>query len=277
MLKGLLNDRIRGMKSTSKKDKLKKAFFIFVLVLGCLGVLATIIALPVSTSISLGTVFPAIVGVVFIAYGIVKLKRKKKLISIKWLRVTVTAIVCIGVALFLAVEGIVIAYANLPEPDEDVNYCIVLGAGIFPDGRLSLSLTGRLDRAYEYLSEHEDVVCVVTGGKGGTEPVAEAYAMKDYLVDMGIDEARILTEPDSYSTHENMTNTAAVMEENYPALEKTAVIITNDFHIFRAQLVAKNRGITGYGIGCKTPLRVLVTSYMREFLTIVNTLLFQLD
>ena len=123
----------------------------------------------------------------------------------------------------------------------------------------------------------KDVVCIVSGGKGGTEPVAEAYAMRDYLIDMGVDEARILTEADSYSTHDNMTKSAIVMEEYDPGLEKTAVIITNDFHIFRAQLVAKNRGITGYGIPCHTPLRVLVTSYMREFMTIVNTLLFQLD
>ena len=44
-------------------------------------------------------------------------------------------------------------------------------------------------------------MCIVSGGKGETEPVAEAYAMRDYFVDMGIDEERILTEADSYSTH----------------------------------------------------------------------------
>ena len=133
MLKGLLNVRIPDMKSSSKRDKLKKAFFILVLILGCLGVAATLAAVPVSTSISLGTVFPAMVGVVFIAYSIIKLKRKKKLIPVKWLRIIVTAIVCIGVAIFLVIEGIVIVYASLPEPDKDVNYCIVLGAGIFSE------------------------------------------------------------------------------------------------------------------------------------------------
>ncbi len=265
------------MKSTDRTDKLKKAFFVFVLITGCLGVLATLAAIPVSTSISLGTVFPAMVGVVFIAYAAIKLKRKKKLIPYKVLRTIVTVIVCLGIALFLVIEGIIITYANLPEPDEDVNYCLVLGAGIFPDGRLSLSLTNRLDTAYEYLEQHGDVVCIVSGGKGETEPVAEAYAMRDYLLDMGLEPDRILTEADSYSTHGNMTKSAAVMEQYDPVLEKTAVIVTNDFHIFRALLVAKNRGITGYGLACKTPLLVLVTSYMREFLTIVNTVLFQLD
>ncbi len=265
------------MKKKIDKKKLKNVFFIFVILLGCMLCLATIIAIPRSTSISLGTVFPAMVGVVFLAYGIVKLKRKKKLIPWKVLRIAVTAIVCLGIGLFLFIEGVIIVYANSEPPEEDVNYCIVLGAGIFPDGRRSLSLKNRLDKAYEYLSENVEVVCIVSGGKGTTEPVAEAYAMRDYLVDMGIDETRILTEADSYSTHDNMTNSEEVMEEYAPGLEKTAVIITNDFHIFRSVAVAKNRGITGYGIPCHTPLFVLVTSYMREFLTIINTFLFQMN
>ena len=265
------------MKKQMSKEKGKRIFFVSVLVLGCLGVLATIAALPVSTSVSIGTVFPAMCGVVLIAYGWVKLKRRKKLIPWKWLRVIVTVIVCVGVAIFLVIEGIIITYANMPSSDEDVNYCIVLGAGIFPDGRLSLSLKLRLDNALEYLEEHEDVVCIVSGGQGKTEPVAEAYAMRDYLIEHGIDESRILTEANSFSTHDNMTFSAQVMEEYDPSLEKTAMIVTNDFHVFRSLAVAGNRGITGYGLACHTPLLVKVTSYMREFLTIVNTFLFQMD
>ncbi|MBT3319173.1 MAG: YdcF family protein [Clostridia bacterium] len=265
------------MKNKVKVDKWKRVFFIAVLVLGCLGVLATVVALPVSTSITLGTVFPAMVGVIFIAYGWVKLKRKRKLIPYKWLRVVVTVIVCLGVALFVVIEGIIITYANIPPPDEDVNYCIVLGAGIFPDGRMSLSLKIRLDNAVEYLEEHEDVICIVSGGQGDTEPVAEAYAMRDYLISQGIAQSRILTEANSFSTHDNMTLSALVMKEYDADLEKTAVIVTNDFHIFRSLAVAKNRGITGYGLPCVTPLLVKVTSYMREFLTIVNTFLFQMN
>jgi len=265
------------MKKQIDKQKLKKIFFVSVLILGCLGVLATIAALPVSTSISLGTVFPAMVGVVLIAYGWIKLKRKKKLIPWKVLRIIVTAIVCIGIAFFLVIEGIIITYANMQPPDEDVNYCIVLGAGIFPDGRMSLSLKLRLDNAKEYLDEYEDVICIVSGGQGKTEPVAEAYAMRDYLVEQGISESRILTEANSFSTHDNMTFSAQLMEQYNSQLEKTAVIVTNDFHIFRSLAVAKNRGITGYGLACHTPLFVKVTSYMREFLTIINTFLFQMD
>jgi uncharacterized SAM-binding protein YcdF (DUF218 family) len=272
-----IDDRIRDMKNKTKVEKWKRVFFIAVLALGCLGVLATIIALPVSTSISLGTVFPAMCGVVLIAYGWVKLKRKRKLIPWKWLRVIVTVIVCIGIAFFLVIEGIIITYANIPPPDEDVNYCVVLGAGIFPDGRMSLSLKIRLDNAKAYLEEHEDVVCIVSGGQGVTEPIAEAVAMRDYLVAHGIDETRILTEANSYSTHDNMTMSAQVMEEYDATLEKTAVIVTSDFHMFRALAVAKNRGISGYGLPCHTPLLVKVTSYMREFLTIINTFLFQMN
>jgi uncharacterized SAM-binding protein YcdF (DUF218 family) len=264
------------MKRWMNKEKLKKVFFVCVLILGCLGVLATIAALPVSTSISLGTVFPAMIGLVLIAYGWVKLKRQKKLIGVKWLRIFVTAVVCLGIALFVVIEGIIIAYANITPKDEDVNYCLVLGAGIFPDGRMSLSLKIRLDNAANYLEQHDDVICIVSGGQGETEPVAEAYVMRDYLIENGISESRILTEANSYSTHDNMTFSAQVMEEYNANLAKTAVIVTSDFHVFRSLAVAKNRGITGYGLPCKTPLFVKVTSYTREFLTIINTFLFQM-
>ena len=124
------------MKRAMDKEKFKKVFFACVLVFGCFGVLATAVAVPVSTRISLGTMFPAMCGVVLIAYGWVKLKRKKKLIPWKVLRIIVTIIVCLGVALFVVIEGIIITYANIQPPDEDVNYCVVLGAGIFPDAIL---------------------------------------------------------------------------------------------------------------------------------------------
>lgn len=265
------------MKMMTGKGKINKAFYITALILGIFGVLATLAAIPVSTSISLGTVFPAMVGVVFIAYGIVKLKRKKPIIPWKALRIIVTIAVCIGIVLFSVIEIIIIVYANTKPPDEDVNFVIVLGAGIFSDGRLSLSLKIRLDNAKEYLDEHEDTICIVSGGQGENEPVAEAFAMKEYLVAQGIEQGRIITEANSFSTHDNMTLSAQIMEEDYPQLNKTAVIVTSDFHIFRSLAVAKNRGITGFGLSCHTPLRVKVTSYMREFLTIINTYLFQMN
>lgn len=38
-----------------------------------------------------------------------------------------------------------------------------------------------------FLSENEDVICIVSGGKGDDEKISEAQAMKNYLVENGID------------------------------------------------------------------------------------------
>ena len=47
-------------------------------------------------------------------------------------------------------------------------------------------LRRRLDTAYEYLSLHENVKAVVSGGQGEDESISEAECMKDYLVSKGI-------------------------------------------------------------------------------------------
>jgi uncharacterized SAM-binding protein YcdF (DUF218 family) len=54
-------------------------------------------------------------------------------------------------------------------------------------------------------------------------------------------------------------------------------IVTSDFHVFRSLMIAENQGIDAYGIPAPTPWYVAINCYMREYLGVVNTLLFQLD
>lgn len=42
-------------------------------------------------------------------------------------------------------------------------------------------LKRRLDAAEIFLSENEDVICIVSGGKGDDEKISEAQAMKIIL------------------------------------------------------------------------------------------------
>lgn len=76
-------------------------------------------------------------------------------------------------------------------------------------------------------------VCIVTGGQGPDEVMPEADAMKNYLVeDMGIDPARIYTDPDSSNTIENIKNALAIMEKEGIS-DYTMVSVSNAFHIPR--------------------------------------------
>lgn len=76
---------------------------------------------------------------------------------------------------------------------------IVLGAGLRKD-RPSLLLRYRLDKAYEYAVAHPDALVITTGGQGRDEWVPEGQAMRNYLIEKGLDSQRVLAECKSTST-----------------------------------------------------------------------------
>lgn len=256
---------------------LKKIFYIAVLILGVVGLAATGIATFVSTGISIGTLIPGCAGAVFIAYALLKLLRPGYIIKIKVLRIIVTTIVVIGILSFVFIEGLIISSSGGYLPEGDVNFVIVPGCGIFPSGKLTLTLIHRLDTAREYLDAHPNAVCIVSGGQGDNEPMPEAEGMKDYLISQGVDASRIAEEPGSHDTKENMAFSAEIMRTRYPGRDMSAVIVTSGFHIYRSVKLAENCGIKAYGIPAPTPWYVAINDYMREYIGIIKLYVLDLN
>lgn len=86
-----------------------------------------------------------------------------------------------------------------------MDYIIVLGAQVKESGP-SVVLRYRLDRAVSYLKENDNTLVIVSGGKGINEPATEASVMKEYLINEGINEERIIIEDKSNTTKENLIN-----------------------------------------------------------------------
>ena len=167
----------------------------------------------------------------------------------------------IAVALMLTVSGFMLAVIfTAPEVPSD-RTAVVLGCQVYDSGP-SVMLKNRLDTAYEYLSASPDVVCIVSGGKGESEPVTEASAMKEYLVSRGIDESRILCEDKSATTEQNLEYSAKLIEEK--GLSKSTVIISDGFHLARAKLIADKLGLDSRLLACDTPLHLLLPYWLRE-------------
>ena len=101
-------------------------------------------------------------------------------------------------AKFLAVE-ILILSGMIPSSVDDFFTIIILGACV-KGKRITGSLRKRLDKGAEYLLAHENTKVIVSGGQGKGEDVTEAFAMKNYLLDKGIDGKRIIMEEKSHST-----------------------------------------------------------------------------
>ena len=141
---------------------------------------------------------------------------------------------------------------------------LVLGAKVRPDGP-SLSLISRLDLALEIYKLNPEIRIVVSGGQGADEPVSEAGAMADYLIARGVEKNKLSLEGKSSNTYENVIFSKPLINPSNPLL-----IVTNDYHVIRACLLAKEMGLNGYCAGANTPSHVWLKLRLREYVAIVS-------
>jgi len=194
---------------------------------------------------------------------------------IRILRLSYFVCVLFGLVCFLILLGLIISGARTDE-EKQVDAVIVLGAGLIND-KPSLILEARLDAALAYLQMQEDIPVIVTGGLGQGRSITEGEAMARYLIAKGLDESRIWKEESSTSTHENIKFTIETMTENNIDAENiTVAIISNDFHLYRARLIAEKAGLDAIGVAAETPgLHRKVIYYFREPFALANELLFR--
>ena len=198
-----------------------------------------------------------------ICYRILKLLSRKKPKTARILRRILTVCLCIGL-LVASVTGIFIARAGIGQADVPCDYVIVLGAGV--NGTTpSMILRERINRAYTYLSENPDVICIVSGGQGPGEDITEAQCMFDHLTARGIAPERIWLEDHSTSTRENIRFSLAVIESKTGSRPEKAAVISNEFHLFRASLMAGEQGLETIGVPAKTTwLSLRINYFLRE-------------
>ena len=99
---------------------------------------------------------------------------------------------------------------------------------------------------------------------------AEAEVMRDYLLAHGIDGSRLLTEANSTTTYENMSMSRAILERE--GLSCSVGIVTNGFHQFRAQKIAKASGLEPTPVNSPTPWQLAVQYWLREVLCVLQML-----
>lgn len=177
------------------------------------------------------------------------------------------AVVLAGIVLFVIVEGCIISRFH-DKGKEDLDYIIVLGAQMKPAGP-SAVLKFRLDAAYDYLTENEDTICIVSGGQGINEPCSEAEGMYRYLTEQGIRADRIIMEDRSTDTSENIAYSKALIGRT----DVSVGIVTNNFHVFRGVHLAKAAGFQDVcGISARSNVYFQLNNMVREFFGIMKDL-----
>ncbi|WP_433166884.1 ElyC/SanA/YdcF family protein [Kribbella sp. CA-247076] len=153
-----------------------------------------------------------------------------------------------------------------------VDFIVVLGSGL-RGSTVPPLLASRLDRArqvYDRMVRRGRAPVIITsGGQGPDEDVPESHAMASYLIERGVPADRVLREDRSTSTWENLTFSHDLMVARRP--QYRCLIVTNNFHAFRAALTARRAKVNGQVVGSPTARYYWPTATIREFVAILWT------
>ena len=118
---------------------------------------------------------------------------------------------------------------------------LVLGAGLRPDGTPNLMLRDRLDAGIA-LYQAGAAPKLLLSGDNGQKTYDEVNAMKKYVLDAGIPAEDIFLDHAGFSTYESIYRGKAIFEV------KKALIVTQQYHQYRALYAADKLGLEAYGV-----------------------------
>ena len=185
----------------------------------------------------------------------------------------------LGIVCLAGIEAAVVFRGEADNSAIPVDAVIVLGAGVNGETP-SAALWSRLRAAEDYLEIHPDVPVVLSGGQGAGEAISEAEAMRRALwKEDGAENARLLLEERSTNTAENFRFSKALLEERgLDTGRATIAVVTNDFHCFRAHMIARRQGLKTIDVPAELPWWWLTANYyLREAFAVVKTSLFDLN
>ena len=195
-----------------------------------------------------------------------------RLKKIAWLNYSIATFA----VLYMALGAFAMIYGRQDSVTFHEDIAIVLGAGLRGED-VSPTLRSRLDMAVEFHRQNPYALIIVSGGLGPGHVISEAQAMARYLEENGVPVELIIQEGYSHSTYQNMRNSTAILEELFPAegslsqIPQDVVVITNDFHIFRAVRFARIAGLENVtSLHGNTPLISMPGALVREAAAIVK-------
>ena len=156
------------------------------------------------------------------------------------------------------------------ENSTDIQTILILGSRINQNKKPAKITQERLDAALLLAKNNPQAKIIVSGAKGADEPVSEAFSMKNYLITHHISADRIISEDKAGDTAENI----AYSKKYFDA--KT-VIVTSDFHLYRALYLAKHEGVKVEGFAAKTKANNLLyypNYYGHEILGLIYAFVF---
>lgn len=139
---------------------------------------------------------------------------------------------------------------------DDIDCIIVLGCQVKDDGSLSHMLRDRLMRALE-VYEAGAAPKLLMSGDHGREDYDEVGAMKNYAIENGVPSEDVFMDHAGFSTYETVYRAKEIFKAD------KVIIVTQEYHLYRALYIAKQLGVEAYGVS--SDLNTYAGQSMRDF------------
>ena len=147
----------------------------------------------------------------------------------------------LGISIYLcaSVKDQIITLDEAAKLDADA--ILVLGARVWDNGSPSGVLEDRLDTG---ISAYQAGVSdrLLMSGDHGQDDYDEVNAMKDYALEQGIPSENICMDHAGFSTYESVYRARDIFQV------KTVLIVTQEYHLYRALYIARALGLDAYGV-----------------------------
>ena len=188
-------------------------------------------------------------------------KKIKKIIIIFLMLIITEAIIVLGINAYVkgSTKNQIIRnndYSNL----QDIDCIVVLGAGVWGENPSPMLE----DRLLEGIKLYENNVApkIIMTGDHGREEYDEVNAMKKFAMDKGVPSGDIFMDHAGFSTYESLYRAKEIFEAD------KVVIVTQEYHLYRALHIANELGIEAYGVA-SDPRQYVGAAYreIREILS----------
>lgn len=145
--------------------------------------------------------------------------------------------------------GLILAAGARPVMRE-ADAILVLGAAQY-NGRPSPVFRARLDHAIALYKQQLAPKIVVTGGVGRGDTLSEGEVGRRYALKNGVPESAIMVERRGVTSAESITAAAAMLRAQGLT---TVLVVSDSYHMLRADLLARRAGLTPYRAPARTPI-----------------------
>jgi len=149
-----------------------------------------------------------------------------------------TKYILIFFTVWMSIHILIMLVVGLSRTTHSADSILIFGNKVESNGDVSKRLQSRLDEGIRLFEDEKAQLIVVSGGFG-KDGFDEAKVMANYLIENGIPIEAIIEDPNGINTYETAKNLREIAKDKNI---KSVIIVTQYYHILRAELALKKFG-----------------------------------